>query len=143
MKITVPALALAMAVAMQSAFAQAFLERQVWSYKSRSGEEASTVLINKVEFSPKAGQIFHISVRGLRMRDRVAPSGMTTELPHLPVSVDTLKASCTKLVGESEPHPNYRDGYAHWRRAFDQGQAGIWTAPVAEIVQALEDGMNR
>ena len=128
---------------MEASLAGDFAERQLWSYKTRSGEEASTILINKVESHPKLGQIFHISVIGLRMKNPRAPSGMTTEIHELPVSRQTLEASCTTIVGESSPHPEYLGGYPEWRRAVDQGGAGIWTGPVSEIVQALEDGASK
>ena len=42
--------------------ANEYSEGQIWSYKTRPGEEKSTVLINKVESHEKLGKIFHISV---------------------------------------------------------------------------------
>jgi hypothetical protein len=128
---------------MESPVASDFLEGQVWSYKTRGGEETSTILINKVESNAKLAQIFHISVIGVRVKNRRATSDVTTELPHLPVSKQTLDASCVEIVGRSSPHPQYIAGYTDWKRAFDQGRAGIWTASISEIVQAIEDAGNK
>ena len=128
---------------MNSSLARDFSEQQVWSYKTRSGEESSTVLINKVESHPKLGQIFHISVTGVRVKNRRVASGVSTELPHFPVSKKSLEASCTVLVGQSPPNPAYMDGYAQWKRAFDEGSAGIFTISIAEIVQFVEEAMNK
>ena len=128
---------------MSQVLARDFAEQQVWSYKTRKGEEGSTILINKVENDAKLGQIFHISVAKVRVKNPRAPSGVSNELPHFPVSKQTLEASCTKLVGKSAPNPDYLEGYNEWKRAFDQGKAGVFTISVAEIVQIVEDTLNR
>jgi hypothetical protein len=140
-------LALLLAAAAVPALAQGVLARefsagQVWAYKSRPGEEESRLLINKVDVSPVLGPIFHISITGLRVKHR-DPAQITTDLPHLAVSIRTLQASCTKLVGESAPDARFLEGYAQWKQVFEQGKAGVWTAPLAAIVQAVEDAMMK
>jgi hypothetical protein len=141
-------LALALVLAAAPVSAQGVLTRefaagQIWAYKTRAGEEASRLLINKVDVSPTLGPIFHISISGLRVKRR-DPGQITTDLPHLAVSVRTLQASCTQLLGESAaPDPRYLDGYAQWKQVFEQGKAGVWTAPVAAIVQAVEEAMMK
>ena len=135
--------AILLGLSMNALFARGFSEQQVWSYKTRAGEERSTVLINKVETDPKLGQIFHISVTGVRVKNRGAPSGVSTELPHFPVSKQTLEVSCTSLIGQSAPNPAYKAGYAEWKRAFDQGRAGVFTISIAEIVQFVEDAVSK
>lgn len=115
---------------------------QVWSYKTRPGEENSTVLINKVETDAKLGKIFHISVNGVKVKNRHVAGGISTELPHLPVSEKTLKKSLTKLIGTQAPNPNYIEGYKTWRAAFDAGNAGVFTISVSEIIGFVEKTMN-
>lgn len=115
-----------------------FKEGQVWSYRARPGEEASTLLINKVETYPKIGQVFHISLDGLSYRNRRVAGGVAHEMPHFPVSRKTLDASVLKLLRTSAPNPDYRTGYAQWKSAFDAGQAGVFDIPVSEIVGAVE-----
>jgi len=131
------------ALTMSTANAQNYAEGQIWSYKARPGEQNSTLLINKVESDPKLGAIYHISVFGVSVRSPRAPSGVIHELPHFPVNKQTLEASCVKLVGQSEPNASYLDGYAEWKRAFDQGHAGVFTIPVSEIVSAVETAINK
>lgn len=120
-----------------------FSEGQIWSYKARAGEEGSTILINKIESDPKLGQIFHISITGLRVKNPRSPSGVTSELPHSPVSKKTLDESVTKLVAKSKPNTQYLDGYREWKSAFDNGGAGIFTIPVQEIVGVIEKAINQ
>ena len=119
-----------------------YAEGQVWKYKTRPGEAASTLQISKMETDPKLGQIFHISVFQVRVKNPQAPTGATTELPHFPVSKQTLDASVTKFVGKSPIKADYQEGYAQWRQAFDAGKAGIFTIPVSEIVQTVESALN-
>ena len=120
-----------------------FSEGQVWSYKTRAGEEASTFLINKIEFHPKLGSIYHVSVSGVKIKNPRTPTGITSELPHFPVSKETLNKSITKLAGKSKINPEYQQGYQEWKSAFDKGDAGIFTIPVAEIVGVVEKAINQ
>jgi hypothetical protein len=128
---------------MTDASAQQFTQGQVWAYSSRPSETGSTLLINKVESDPKLGLIFHISVRAVKVKNKRVPSGFTTELPHFPVSTKTLQSSVTRQLRMEPPNPEYKEGYATWRQAFDQGKAGIFTIPVAEIVEAVEQSINQ
>jgi hypothetical protein len=120
---------------------QEFAVGQVWAYKTRDGEEASRLVIDKVEEDVRLGQIFHISVTGLEIR--VGGSIFTRALPHLPVSLKTLKLSCTKLIEQSVPNPDYLPGYSAWRQAFDAGHAGIYTISVADIVSLAEVALSK
>jgi hypothetical protein len=107
------------------------------------GEEGSTVLINKVEKDAKLGRIFHISILGVKVKNKRAPGGVSTELPHSPVSEETLKKSLAKYLGSSAPNPEYVEGYKIWKDAFDKGHAGVFTIEVAEIVGVIEQTLNQ
>lgn len=87
------------------ASAQDFAEGQVWSYKARKGEDKSQVVINKIEIDPKLGKIFHISVSGVKVKNPRIAGGISTELPHFPVSEETLKRSLIKLKGTEANQP--------------------------------------
>ena len=115
-----------------------FSAGQVWAYRTRPGEEMSRLLIDKVEDDPRLGRIYHISVTGIHIGRPDAATRFLGELPHLPVSEKTLTLSCTTLVGESGPNPNYLDGYQAWRKAFEAGRAGVYTISIAEIVDTVD-----
>ncbi len=129
--------------AMSDAHALEFKAGQVWSYHTRPNELRSTLLIDKVESDAKLGPIYHISVTGVKVKNPRAPDGATQELPHFPVSRKTLEDSVVKLVGNAAPNPKYLEGYATWKQAFDAGNAGIFTIPVAEIVDFIEKTLNQ
>ena len=125
------------------ASAQDYKEGQVWSYRARPQDQGSMLLINKVESDAKLGPIFHISVHGVKVKNKRAPGGITEELPHFPVSKQTLEQSVVKLARMAAPNPAYREGYATWKQAFDAGNAGVFTIPVAEIVGIVEKAANQ
>jgi hypothetical protein len=125
-----------------SAPAEEFKEGQVWSYRTRSNEGASTLLIDKIEQDEKLGTIYHISISGLSIPNSRAENGIIHELPHVPVSAQTLQTSCLKMLGYAPQNANFEKGYGEWKHAHDEGRAGIYTVSVAEIV-ALADKMLR
>jgi hypothetical protein len=121
-----------------------FDEGQVWSYDTRAADRDSTFQINKVETHETLGRIFHISVDQVRVRNPHIEGGISSELPHFPVSEETLKKSAVKLVRDGvEPNSNYLDGYGVWKEAFDRGEAGVFTISIAEIVDLIESSINQ
>lgn len=115
---------------------------QVWEYETRPGEESSLVYIVKVDEHEKLGKIFHISIVGIKIGNPAAEKGYVDSLPHAPVSEEALRASLTKLVRSAKILPDFAEGYAIWRQAFDSGEAGIFTVPVHEIVSFIEHAVN-
>ena len=115
---------------------------QIWSYKTRPQEPQATLTVVKVESHPKLGTVVHVSLQGLQMKNPQAPGGYSDTLSHLPMSVEALNKSVIKLLREQEPLPDFQDGYKEWRRAFDKGEAGIFTVTVAEAVGFAETAIN-
>jgi hypothetical protein len=121
--------------------ASRYSEGKLWRIQARPGEDGATLLINRIEHDPRFGAIHHIGIFGVRLDNPLSPSGLTTELPHFPVSRATLDASCIGLLGARVPDPEYLRGYEVWREAFDAGQAGVFDIPVADIVSFVQDAI--
>ena len=66
---------------------------------------------------------------------------LTTTISHLPFAVAAIDDSVVKIESTT-PMPDFREGYDMWRSAFDQKKAGVWTAPVAEAIGAMEEALN-
>lgn len=116
---------------------------QVWSYKTRTGEENSRIYIVKVDTDGELGSIFHIYVDGIAIKNPHLPNGGSqTSLPHSPVSAETLDASVVELIESDGKMPDISEGYGVWKEAYDKGEAGVFTIPVAKIVQYIEDIVN-
>ena len=116
---------------------------ELWSYKTRPGDDESLVLIDRVETVPKLGTIYHISVLRVHLPNPKDESRRLVDLPHFPVSKQTLDLSVIELVGKRAPLDAYLPGYAEWKRAFDAGEAGVFTIAVSDIVGMIETAIAR
>ncbi|MBB6099341.1 hypothetical protein HNR42_002782 [Deinobacterium chartae] len=113
-----------------------YVAGQVWSYHTRPGEEESVLRVLKAETHRTLGTIVHVSLEGLDLRGPGGTPG--SSIGHLPFAEQALEASVTELLGH-DPYPHGDgEGYRIWRDAFERGEAGVWTLPVAEALSALE-----
>ena len=124
-----------------TASARDYSAGQLWSYQTRAGDESSLVLIDFVESVPKLGTIYHISVLQVHMPSWKDGSRSVMDLPHFPVSKVTLDNSLLAPVGTRAPFESYKAGYAEWRKAFDAGQAGVFTISVADVIATVETAL--
>ncbi|MDQ4086925.1 MAG: hypothetical protein M3177_02755 [Pseudomonadota bacterium] len=129
------ALAAFAGIGQQAPAANQYAEGQVWEYRTRAGEEESLLKIQRIEaLGDPPRPVYHISIVGIRFG---GPEGQS-ELPHLPVSRETLDASVTRLASRTVPFPTPDEGIAEWRSA----QGGVFTIPVAEIVAVAEQAVR-
>ena len=103
---------------------------QVWEYRTRHADTGSLLKIQRVDQDATLGPIYHISVIGLRLRNQE----MDPILAHTPVSRESLDASVTQLSTKASTFPDPAEGIAQWRSA----QGGVFTIPVAEIVEIVD-----
>ena len=120
-----------------------FASGQVWLYKTRPTEEASRVIIGKIEMIPKVGTIVHVKLIGLRFKISSAPDGFSTVLTHAPVSEAALSASVTELSNEVFDLEGFSEGYNTWLSSFRTGDAGVFTISLSEIAEAMEQALNQ
>lgn len=111
---------------------------QSWTYRTRPGEEGSRVAIRRIDHEPEDGAVFHISILGVKLRNHRVPGGMQPAMNHAAVSRMTLDASLVAADGEADADESWRDGYAVWRQAYDNGDAGIFEIPISEILGYIE-----
>jgi hypothetical protein len=119
-----------------------FKAGQIWKYKTRKGEENSTLTILKIEQYDSTGQVVHIALGGLRIKNTRIKGGFSEEVGHLPLSQQALQKSVTTLVSENNTLPDFAEGYGHWKEAFDKHEGGIFSIEVSEAVRYLEEVMN-
>ncbi|KRA20805.1 hypothetical protein [Lysobacter sp. Root604] len=121
------------------AYSHEYQTGQIWQYKTRPGEEQSRLYIAKVETLSNGELAFHIYLDNLRISNERLPGQVQTELPHAPVSTKTLDLSVIKLQGSTANPPDVSEGYAAWREAYDAGEGGVFTIPVSQIVDFIEE----
>jgi hypothetical protein len=111
---------------------------QVWTYDHRPGEEASRVAIRLAGVEPEDGEVFHISILGVKLRNHRVPGGFQPAMNHAAVSRTTLDKSLRELTPEADTDTSWENGYAVWREAYDNGDAGVFDLGVAEILGYIE-----
>jgi len=115
---------------------------QIWSYKTRPNEVKSTFIVVKIDNDSKYGNIVHISVRDLRMKNSRSSDGFSDKINHMPFAEKAIAQSALKLLKERVELPDFRYGYDLWRQAFDEQRAGFYTITIAEAVGVVEEGLN-
>ncbi len=116
---------------------------QKWSYKTRPGEEDSYLIVLKVDKHPVLGDIIHIALRKLKMKNEHLPEGSFSEnVDHMPFSQEALDNSDLKLLEEKTDLPDFAEGYQLWREAFEAKRAGVYSITVAAAVNVMEYGLT-
>jgi hypothetical protein len=115
---------------------------QIWSYHAREQEKGSRVVILGKECLPAAGVVVHIALSVVSIR-QPATDEVLTRIQHLPVSEPAVLESLFELESEGLDVSPFTGASAEWRRTFQASQAGIWIAPLAEIIQSIEDTLCR
>ena len=114
-----------------------FKPGQVWSYRTRTGEESSTLTILRVEEGPQKKRIIHIRVDHIHLKNCTGgPEPETVE--HMPFAREVLEASVIKVLRTGDV-PDYHNGYGEWRQAWDAHKAGVYTISVAEAVDVMQE----
>lgn len=117
---------------------------QVWSYRTRPGEEASRLTVLKVEPHGTAGEpAIHVRLDDVKLANPRVEGGVSREISHLPFSEEAIDRSVTELLESDVPLPDNLEGYETWKREADEGNAGIFTLPVAEVVSVVEQAMDQ
>ena len=111
---------------------------QVWRYQTRPGEEASRVIVGRIEKIEGIGPVVHVKLTGLRLR---GSQGVATVMFHAPVAEPQLSESVTELTDERGDLEGFAEGYTMWLSAYRGGKAGVFTLPLAEIVDSMEEAL--
>ena len=111
-------------------------EGQVWKYRTRFGEDGSTVTVLKVENYKDLGRVVHLRVDKIQMKNPVK-GNMITDIPHLPFKDAAVQNSVTKLVRQSPTVPDFKEGYDIWKAAYLAGKAGAFDTNVRATLDAL------
>ena len=73
------------------------------------------------------------------------PDGIQEMLPHAPVTQSVLEEGVIDLVADDGPladDPDFEESYWQWREPFDRGEAGVFTVPLTEILDIVEQAIR-
>jgi hypothetical protein len=115
---------------------------QVWTYRTRAGEDSSRAVIFKVERDDRHGTLAHVALEGLQVRNPNVPGGVSTGIAHLPYRADVLRDSLIELESTREGTPDLA-GYHTWKASYDRGVAGLWGASLTDAIDSIEAALAR
>ena len=113
-----------------------FRPGQVWAYKARPGESASTIAILRVDSSEKLGIIIQVRIDGLLSHNRRGE--IVSSVEHMPFTREAMLASVDRLLKSNQPLPTL-EGLERWQ--VDCG--GVYTISVSRAVDVMEKTLNR
>ena len=122
--------------------AGAYKVGQKWGYKTRINENDSTFIIIKIDQFPKAGVVIHVAIEGLKVKNPHQREKICKVMPHVPFSKEAIDKSVIRLIEENLKLFFFMDGYDMWQKAFDRGEAGIYTITIAEAIETMEKTLN-
>jgi hypothetical protein len=120
-----------------------FKPGQVWSYKTRPGEEGSLLTVVKVNATSKLVVVVSVYVEGLKVKNPQRPNGFNGEITHMPFSEKILKESVTELIRITSQFPNYENGYKEWKNEYEYKDGGSFGVQVSEAISLIEDTINK
>ena len=103
----------------------------------------STLKILKIENYGETGNIIHISISALNIKNPNSTQGFLQEINHIPICEKALENSVTTVKTEASSLPDFDEGYSIWKKDFDEKKAGVFSITVSEIVKYIEDGLNQ
>ncbi len=121
-----------------------FKAGQVWHYKTRNGEEGSTLTVLKIDKSPAVGVIVHVAVNGIQYHSCVPTTKPDDHIEHMPFTKKALESSVTGLAkGPEPPLPDFFAAYSQWRTLYTEHKAGLYSSTVAEALDFGEKTFRR
>lgn len=129
----------AMLLAAAGVCAETYEVGQVWTYKTRPQEKASTLQVLVIDNSSKMGPVIFVGLKDVRV---MHPSGkILSSMSPLPFTKEALDQSVLKVVGKTDKLMSASFGYQKWKEAQLAGKKPpTYVKPVADVVNALENG---
>lgn len=119
-----------------------FAEGQVWKYATRPGESESRITIVRLDEDAEFGNVIHIYISDIEIANPDAPQGKTTYIAHMPYAEAALEECVFQLERISVELPEFQEGYRLWRQAFENGEAGVFTVPVGQAIDFVQETIH-
>lgn len=109
-----------------------------WKFDSvRAGARGATFTVLRIESDTAQGTIIHVGIDGVRIPSARAPGGFIEAIGHMPCTRVAIVASKPVLVEKGVALPDFEEGYAMWREAFDSGRGGVFSVSLADAVEFM------
>lgn len=107
-----------------------YIPGQVWHYKTRKGEDESTITVLKVDRLPGTGTVIHVRISGIHLAN-CAGGPEPNAIEHSPFTRAALDRSVTRLERTDKEIPDFQIGYDDWLKNC----GGVYTVTIAETIQ--------
>ena len=112
---------------------------QEWEFVGRPSDPHPTLVIVRIENLPKLGDVVHVSIRGVRIKNPHAPGGHSEDIAHMPFARAALERSLTRLAHDSVALPAFEAGYEEWKQA----RGGAFTLSLREALDFVEGTLRQ
>jgi hypothetical protein len=108
---------------------------QVWSFRAPAEQSRATLTVLRIDSLPVLGRVVHVRLDSLDMSEtgRILTGQHTVQ--HMPFLREAIDSSVVSKLVDSGAVPEYRDGYAQWRRA----KGGAFSVAVGSFLQQLAE----
>jgi hypothetical protein len=104
---------------------------QIWSYKTRPGEEDSVVIIRAIQEREDGGAIFHVSIEGV---DIVHDGHKEiASIAHCPIYSEAFEESVEEMIGDVRWPEDFCEGYETW----EQNKGGVFAQDLASVISMI------
>jgi len=117
-------------------------EGDCWSYDTRAGEEDSFIVIRKIEMVPSLGEVIHVSIYGIKLKNPLTASGYQTSMLMLSFSGGPLRASLKERIIRKIPEDEWRFAYHSLSEKVNGHQPIPILEPVKEHLSHSEKTMQ-
>lgn len=110
---------------------------QLWSFQGRDKDTDPKLIIVEKDVI-KDIKVVHISVLGVKIKNKQHENGYTDTVGHIPIREDILIGCLINLEGESQIPPIAYQGISTWK----EQNGGIWNQPIKDILNFIEDTLE-
>jgi len=115
---------------------------QVWRVPGRADQPALTVAVHRIDEPELTQQPLNGETGARIIGIEIFADGGALGAGHVPVSETAFRASRVELLSKraSGDTAAFDEGYAEWKAAHDQGEAGAFEIPLGEIYALVLGG---
>lgn len=107
----------------------------VWSFKVSAKQSRATLTVLRIDSVPALGRVVHVRLDSLDMSETGRVQNGQHTVQHMPFLRAAIDSSVVAKLVDSGVVPEYRDGYAQWRRA----NGGAFSVAVSSFLRELAE----
>ncbi|MDX2288678.1 MAG: hypothetical protein NW217_07635 [Hyphomicrobiaceae bacterium] len=118
---------------------------QVWRVKGRLQDGDVHAAVLAVLHYEGLGFVCSVALTEVRIMNPHVAGGIQTMVPHIPITAEMFEDAVMGLAGTGGPtaaDADFAAAYEQWRTPFEKGEAGVFTVPLADVIELLETAIS-